>query len=72
MMLWAIAAGVPVLPDSSVEGATEGIEQHTPAEAPAPAVRAETQSLQERVSRLEERVAHLEREIEGLRKVNSL
>ena len=57
----------------SVEGATEGIEEHVAAEAPAAATpRADTTSLQERVAQLEQRVAQLEREIEGLRKVNSL
>jgi hypothetical protein len=57
----------------SVEGATEGIEEHTAAEAPAAATpRADTKSLQDRVAQLEQRVAQLEREIEGLRKVNSL
>jgi hypothetical protein len=57
----------------SVEGATEGIEEHVAAEAPAAATpRADTKSLQERVTQLEQRVAQLEREIEGLRKVNSL
>lgn len=57
----------------SVEGATEGIEEHMAAEAPAAATpRADTKSLQDRVAQLEQRVAQLEREIEGLRKVNSL
>jgi uncharacterized protein YceH (UPF0502 family) len=52
----------------SVEGATEGIEEHTASEAaPAATPRADTKSLQERVAQLEQRVAQLEREIQGLR-----
>lgn len=52
----------------SVEGATEGIEEHTAAAAPAAATpRADTKSLQDRVAQLEQRVAQLEREIQGLR-----
>ena len=52
----------------SVEGATEGIEEHTAAAAPAAATaRADGKSLQDRVAQLEQRVAQLEREIEGKR-----
>jgi hypothetical protein len=56
----------------SVEGATEGIEQHAASEAPAGAPRADARALHDRVAQLEERVAQLEQEIEALRKVNSL
>jgi uncharacterized protein YceH (UPF0502 family) len=52
----------------SVEGASEGIEEHAASEVPAAATpRADTKSLQDRVAQLEQRVAQLEREIEGLR-----
>jgi uncharacterized protein YceH (UPF0502 family) len=52
----------------SVEGASEGIEEHAASEPPFAATpRADTRSLQERVAQLEQRVAQLEREIAGLR-----
>jgi uncharacterized protein YceH (UPF0502 family) len=52
----------------SVEGATEGIEEHVAAPAPSAATpRADTKALQDRVVQLEQRVAQLERAIAGLR-----
>ena len=46
----------------SVEGAAEGIEQYTVAEAPS-APRADRKSLEERLAALEQRVAQLEQQV---------